>query len=188
MDVLPDRLVGLETWKLTLIAALAGALSVLAMAPFFLWPIMFVTFPVLIWALDAARLRDDDISALGLFRKRVLRSAAVGWGFGFGYFFAGVYWIGYAFYVDAHRYAALMPPAVAELAAALGLFYAAAGALAGVLWRRGYARIVAFVLAFFCAEAARGYLLQGSPGTCLEKRSRPPTPICRWPPISVFTA
>ncbi len=26
---------------------------------------MFVTFPVLIWALDAACLRDDDISALG---------------------------------------------------------------------------------------------------------------------------
>ncbi len=56
-----------------------------------------------------------------------------------------------------------MPPAVAGLAAALGVFYAAAGALAGVLWRRGYARIVAFVLAFFCAEAARGYLFTGFP-------------------------
>jgi apolipoprotein N-acyltransferase len=163
MDVLPERLVGVETWKLTIIAALAGALSVLAMAPFFLWPIMFVTFPAVIWALDATCLRDDDVSALGSFRKRVLRSAAVGWGFGFGYFFAGIYWIGYAFYVDAHRYAALMPPAVAGLAAVLGLFHAAAGALAGALWRRGYARIAAFVLAFFCAEAARGYLFTGFP-------------------------
>ncbi len=36
-------------------------------------------------------------------------------------------------------------------------------ALAAALWRRGYARILAFVFAFFCAEAARGYLFTGFP-------------------------
>ncbi len=163
MDVLPRVFAGLPTWKLVLIAALAGALSILAMAPFLVWPIMFATFPVLIWALDAVCLRDDALAPLTSFRKRLFRGAAVGWGFGFGYFLASTYWIGYAFYVDADRYAALMPLAVGGLAAALGLFYAAAGALSAALWRRGYARIVGFVFAFFCAEAARGYLFTGFP-------------------------
>jgi len=163
MDVLPKALAGLSTWKLVLIAALAGALSVFAMAPFLVWPIMFVTFPVLIWALDAVCLRDGEFVPLTSFRKRLFRAAAVGWGFGFGYFLAGNYWIGYAFFVDADRYAALMPLAVVGLAAALGLFYAAAGALSAALWRRGYARIAGFVFAFFCAEAARGYLFTGFP-------------------------
>ena len=32
---------------------LAGAASVLALAPFFAWPVLFVTMPVLVWSLDA---------------------------------------------------------------------------------------------------------------------------------------
>jgi apolipoprotein N-acyltransferase len=163
MDALPKALAGLHAWKLALIAALAGALSVLAMAPYFVWPIMFITFPVLIWALDAVCARQDGVCALKLFRMRLWRAAAVGWGFGFGYFLFGTYWIGYAFYVDAKRNAVLMAPSVAALSATLALFYAAAAVLAAVLWRRGYARILAFVLAFFCAEAARGYLFTGFP-------------------------
>jgi apolipoprotein N-acyltransferase len=163
IDAAPRALADLPAWKLVLIAALAGALSVLSMAPFFLWPIMFLTFPTLIWALDAVWLRDDDVSALGLFRKRLLRSAAIGWGFGFGYFLAGDYWIGYSFLVESVRYGAVMPFAMATFAAGLALFYAAAAALAAALWRRGYARILAFVLAFFSAEAARGYLFTGFP-------------------------
>ena len=91
------------------------------------------------------------------------RAAFIGWAFGFGYFLASIYWIGYAFFVDAERYAALMPFAVASLPAGLALFYAAASALAAAMWRRGYVRLVAFAFAFFCAEAARGYLLTGFP-------------------------
>ncbi len=164
MDALPKLIVSLPTWKLALIAALAGALSVLAMAPFFLWPIMFVTFPVLIWALDGVCLRVPDCTGpLTAFRNRIWRSAFIGWAFGYGYFLFGIYWIGYAFYVDADRYAALMPLAVAALPAGLALFYAAPAALAAAMWRRGYARLVAFAFAFFCAEMARGYLLTGFP-------------------------
>jgi apolipoprotein N-acyltransferase len=162
-DFLPRVLARLETWKLVLVAALAGAASVLAMAPFFLWPIMFVTFPALVWAVDAVCLRDDDISALGAFRKRLLRSGVVGWGFGFGYFLAGDYWIGYSFLVESVRFGAVMPFAMASFAGGLALFYAAAAAAAAAMWRRGYARILGFVFAFFCAEAARGYLFTGFP-------------------------
>ena len=98
------------------------------------------------------------------FRKRIFRGAAVGWGFGFGYFLTSTYWIGYAFYVDADRYAALMPLAVTGLAAgARPVLRGSWRALQPRFWRRGYARIAGFVFAFFCAEAARGYLLTGFP-------------------------
>ncbi len=163
LDFLPRALEGLATWKLAVMAALAGALSVLAMAPFFLWPIMLFTFPAFVWALDAVALREDDVSALGALRKRLLRAGAVGWGFGFGYFLAGDYWIGYSFLVDGIGYGSLMPFAMASFAAALALFYAAAAVAAAAMWRRGYARILGFVFAFFCAEAARGYFFTGFP-------------------------
>ena len=168
LDALPEFMLGLRIWQLALIAGCAGALSVLAMAPFFLWPILFFTLPILIWALDAAGFREsDEASPMACYRRRLRHAAFIGWAFGFGYFLASIYWIGYAFYVDAERYAALMPLAVAALPAALALFYGAAAALAVALWRRGYARILAFAFAFFCAEAGRGYLLTGFPWNLL---------------------
>jgi apolipoprotein N-acyltransferase len=164
MDALPKRIARLQTRQLAFIAFFAGAASVLAMAPFFLWPVLFVTFPLLVWTLDSVCLRQPDAEEpLAAFRKRLRHAALIGWAFGYGYFLAGIYWIGYAFYVDAQRNAALMPLAVAALPAGLALFYAAAAALAAALWRRGYARLLAFAWAFFCAEAARGYLLTGFP-------------------------
>jgi apolipoprotein N-acyltransferase len=164
MDALPKLIAHLQTWRLALIAFVAGALSVLAMAPFFLWPILFFSFPILIWVLDAICLTEADGEVpLTAYLTRLRRAAFAGWAFGFGYFLGSVYWIGYAFYVDAERYAALMPFAVAGLAAGLGLFYAAPAVLAAAMWRSGYARLLAFAFAFFCADAARGYLLTGFP-------------------------
>ena len=47
-----------------------------------------------------------------------------GWWFGLGYFVPGLYWIGYAFLVDASTFAWLMPFAVLGLPAYLALFTA----------------------------------------------------------------
>ena len=41
-------------WRRAAIAFAAGAASVLAMAPFGAWPILFVTFPVLVWLIDGS--------------------------------------------------------------------------------------------------------------------------------------
>ena len=63
-------------------------------------------------------------------------AAATGWWFGFGYFLAGLYWVGYAFLVDAPTFGWLLPIAVIGLPAGLAVFTAFAIALARLLWMR----------------------------------------------------
>ena len=95
-------------WRRAAIAFVAGAASALALAPFNAWPILFVTFPVLVWLVDG--------SAAGRWSGAWRRPVA-GWCFGFGFFVAGLYWIGYAFLVDAKTFGWLLPVAVAGLPA-----------------------------------------------------------------------
>ena len=60
-------------------------------------------------------------------------AAAIGWWFGFGYFLAGLYWVGYAFLVDAPTFGWLLPIAVLGLPAGLAIFTAFGIALARVV-------------------------------------------------------
>ena len=41
-------------WRRAAIAFAAGAVSALAMAPVNFWPVLFVTFPLLVWLIDGA--------------------------------------------------------------------------------------------------------------------------------------
>jgi apolipoprotein N-acyltransferase len=141
-------------WRRALIAWSAGALSVLAMAPFDAWPVLFLTFPVMVWLIDGAA-----AGRLG----GVLSAAVAGWWFGFGYFVAGLYWIGHAFLVDAHMFGWLLPIAVTSLPAYLALFTAFGFALARMMWTRGPARLLALAVALTLSEWLRGQLLTGFP-------------------------
>lgn len=83
----------------------------------------------------------------------------VGWAFGFGWFLAGLYWIGIAFYADPERFGALAVPAVLLLTAFLALLPGLA-ALA-VRWRQWTslrAQALALAPAWILAEVARGGL------------------------------
>jgi apolipoprotein N-acyltransferase len=141
-------------WRRALIAMSAGALSALAMAPFDAWPVLFLTFPVLVWLVDGA--------AAG--RMGGVPSAAIaGWWFGFGYFFVGLYWVGYAFLVDAKTFGWLLPFAVTALPAGMACYTAAGLALARLLWSRGPVRLLALAVALTAAEWLRGHLFTGFP-------------------------
>ena len=141
-------------WRRALIAVSAGALSALAMAPFDAWPVLFLTFPILVWLVDGA--------AGG--RLGGLPSAAIaGWWFGFGYHLAGLYWIGYAFLVDAKMFGWLLPFAVIALPAGMACYTAAGLALARLLWTQGPARLLALAIALTVAEWLRGHLFSGFP-------------------------
>src|SRR4029079_8715309 len=141
-------------WRRALVAASAGALSALAMAPFDAGPILFFTCRILVWRVAGA--------AGG--RLGGLPSAAIaGWWFGFGYHLAGLYWVGYAFLVDAKTFGWLLPFAVIALPAGMACYTAAGLALARLLWTRGPARLLALAIALTVAEWLRGHLFSGFP-------------------------
>jgi apolipoprotein N-acyltransferase len=141
-------------WKRAAIALVAGALSSLAMAPFNAWPVLFVTFPVMVWLIDGA----------GAGRRGGVPAAAMaGWWFGLGYFVPGLYWIGYAFLVDAQTFAWLLPFAVLGLPAYLALFTAFGFALARLIWTRDASRVIALAASLTLSEWLRGHLLSGFP-------------------------
>jgi apolipoprotein N-acyltransferase len=141
-------------WRRALVAFAAGAVSVLALAPFDAWPVLFVTFPVLVWLVDGA--------AGG--RLGGLPSAAIaGWWFGFGYFLAGLYWVGYAFLVDVKTFGWLLPFAVVALPAGMACYTGFGLALARMLWTRGPTRLIALAVALTAAEWLRGHMFSGFP-------------------------
>lgn len=141
-------------WRRWLIAFAAGALSALAMAPLNAWPILFLTFPTLVWLIDGA--------GAGHWRG-IGVAAATGWWFGFGYFLAGLYWVGFAFLVDAPTFGWLLPFAVIGLPAGLAVFTAFGVAVSRLLWTRGPMRILALSVTLTAAEWLRGHLLSGFP-------------------------
>jgi apolipoprotein N-acyltransferase len=130
-------------WKRAAIALIAGAVSSFSMAPFNAWPVLFLTFPAMVWLIDGA--------AAG--RLRGLPAAAMtGWWFGFGYFVPGLYWIGYAFLVDASTFGWLLPVAVCGLPAYLALFTAFGFALARLIWTNDASRVLALAASLTLAN------------------------------------
>jgi len=141
-------------WKRAAIAFVAGSLSDLAMAPFNAWPVLLLTFPVMVFLIDGA----------GAGRLRGAPAAAMsGFWFGLGYFVPGLYWIGYAFLVDASTFAWLLPFALLGLPAYLALFTAFGFALARLIWPRGASRVLALAACLTISEWLRGHVLSGFP-------------------------
>jgi len=141
-------------WKRAATALVAGVVSSLAMAPFNAWPVLFLTFPVMVWLIDGA----------GGGRMHGLPAAAMaGWWFGLGYFVPGLYWIGYAFLVDAPTFAWLMPFAVLGLPAYLALFPAFGFGLARLIWSKDGSRVIALAASLTASEWLRGHVLTGFP-------------------------
>ena len=141
-------------WRRAAIACLAGAASTLAMAPINFWPALFVTFPPLVWLIDSA----------GAGRwGRVGAAFVTGWWFGFGYFLTGLYWVGYAFLVDAKTFGWLLPVAVTILPAGLAVFTGLGVALARALWTPGPLRLLTLAAALTSSEWLRGHVLSGFP-------------------------
>ena len=140
-----------------LLTVFAGAISVLAFAPIHAWPVLFLSFGLLVWLLDGCHASHPEVA------DRLKCAALTGFWFGFGFFLTGLYWVAEAFLVEPWRHGWLIPFVMTAMPGGMALFYAAAAALAIALWRPGPARVFALAIAFGLAEYARGHVLTGLP-------------------------
>lgn len=165
---LSGRIILLWGWRRALAAFLAGAFAVLAQAPYDFFAAGFVSFPVLVWLLDGTTLDGPG----GLLR-RLKPAFAVGWWFGFGYFLAGLWWIGGALLVEADEFAWALPFAVVGIPLLLAFFYGFATAVARLMWSSDIGRIAAIAFGFALAEWLRGFLFTGFPWNAIGYAAMP---------------
>ena len=163
-----------EVARQRLVAFLAGIGSILAMAPFHVWPVLWLTLPALLLVTDASARATTTSNSAGTWRwapwRRMAagRVAETGWWFGFGYHLAGLFWIGEAFLIEAEVFAWLMPLAVTLMPAGLALFTALATAgLTLVPWRTPVDRVLVLALTLGGTEWLRGHILTGFPWNVL---------------------
>jgi apolipoprotein N-acyltransferase len=176
------------------------------MAPFFAWPVLWITLPALVWLIDGTsspRRREASScprrrastpvggsevesgvgprlrgdDAVRWYRRPEIIAAEIGWWFGFGYFVPGLFWVGDAFLVEAETFAVLLPFAVTLLPAGLALFYGAATALAACFWTAGVHRVLVLALTLSAAEWLRGHILSGFPWNTLGYALTFPLPL-----------
>lgn len=148
----------LRGWRAWGAAFLSGASSTIALPPFHIFVVLFFTLPIFVWLLDGVN--DPTPST----RWRVMwRAGVLGWFFGFGYFLFGLYWIGYAFLVEAEKFAFLLPFAVTLLPTGLAIFTGLAAALSRLVWFAGYRRIAMLAIIWTCFEWLRGHIFTGFP-------------------------
>lgn len=139
------------------LALLLGALSALALPPWYFFPLVVPAFAGLLWLLDGAEQR-----------ARPLRAAAItSWLFGVGHFSVGLHWIVEPFLVDAARHGWLAPFALVGMAGGMALFPAATGLMTVAVARRfgldGLARAVTFAVVWVFWEWVRSWLFTGFP-------------------------
>ncbi len=147
-------------WTRLALAWIAGACGALAMPPFGLLPALALALVPAVWLLDGAA---TGASRSGRRLGTLLAAARIGWAWGFGYFVAGLWWLGAAFLVEADQFAYLLPLGVLGLPAVLGLFFAAGFAAARLVWSRGPARVLALAFGLGLSEWLRGHLFTGFP-------------------------
>jgi len=157
MIPLADRVILCRGWRRSLLCLAAGALGALAMPPFGFLPALALSLTPAVWLIDGT-------AKSGLSRWASLRSAAlIGWLWGFGYFVAGLWWLGAAFLVEADQFAWALPFGVLGLPALLAFFTTFGFALARLLWLPDASRILAFAVALTASEWLRGHLFTGFP-------------------------
>lgn len=121
-----------------------------AMPPWGMWPALFLGLSLFYVLLCTA--------------QKTRTAFLYGWLFGFGYFGAGLSWIGNALLVDGNEFAWVWPLAVAALPALLALFTAAACALsvrAADIKRPG--GFILFIASLIASEWLRGHVFTGFP-------------------------
>lgn len=153
IETMATRLAGLSGWRRRFVWLFSGAVAVLALPPFFLIPVLPVSFAILLWSLEGVRCNKGALAA--------------GWWFGTGHFAAGFYWVSHAFLVQPEIYGWMIPFALLGLGGGLAIFPMLA---VWATWRLtdGLVRRAVLLAVFWAvAEFLRGHILTGFPWNLL---------------------
>lgn len=149
--------------------ALAGAISVFSFAPFYLYPVMWVSMAVLL---------------IGVCRADSARQA--GWrtfAYSMGFHLANVYWV----YISLHTYGGMLPPLAIFLVLLLGLYLAFFPTLAIYLGcrltRSTTLRLFLLPALWTLAEWIRGWLFTGFPWSYVGYSQIPNAPLAGFTAI-----
>ncbi|PWB83342.1 MAG: apolipoprotein N-acyltransferase [Methylocystaceae bacterium] len=159
---LAQRIILSEGWTRRAVAFLAGVAGALALAPVDFAPAMLVPMCVSLWLVDGSAAATGE-NASGFTRASLRSAAGAGWWLGFGYFLAGLWWLGAALLVEADQFAWALPLAVIGVPAGLAIFTALGFALARLLWSPGSLRLFALAAGLGASEWLRGHVLTGFP-------------------------
>ena len=147
----------LHGWRRALLAAIAGASVSLAHAPFDFPLTLLIAFPVLVLLLDGIAAAERGVAG------RVVAPLLLGWFFGFGMYWAELWWLGNALVTSQSGVEWAAPLAGMGLAALLALFPAVAVLAARQLWTAGSSRVLLLGAAWGLAELARSVVATGFP-------------------------
>lgn len=147
---------GLNGKKRQVVAFVAGGVTAFALAPFYLVPFAFVTFPVLVLLLD-------NIAGEKSCPGRVRLAFLTCFSFAFGYFVFSLWWLSSAMLIDPISFGWAIPLAIFGLPAYLALYWGFAGVLAMLFWYHGPSRFFILALAIGIGEYLRATLLTGFP-------------------------
>lgn len=129
-----------------------GALSVAALPPYYIFPLLFITFGIFLLILNQAATYKEAFK--------------IGYWFGFGWFAFGFAWIGNALLVDAAAFGWLYPLVFLASGAFFGLFVGFP-ALFSAYFKNPYARWLAFASLWVIFEWIRSFILTGFPWNLL---------------------
>ena len=168
-------------WRDKGVAFLAGGVSVLAYAPFELFPVAAVSLSVLFWLLGPGAPASLCADSRG---RRARGGFGIGFAWGLGAMLAGVSWL----YVALNRFGGMPMPlaglAVLLFCAFMGLFAGFSGALFGAL-RQGRAGrdALLFAAAWLLGEWVRGWAFTGFPWLASGYSQSPPSPLAGFAPV-----
>ncbi len=149
-------------WRRKVAALLCGAIGALAMPPFDFFPALIVPMSAAVWLIDGSP-SGKGTARVTAIAGGALQAARDGWWLGFGFFLAGLWWLGAAFLVEAEQFAWAMPLGVLGLPAGLAIFTAIGFAVARLMWSIGAARVLALAAGLGLSEWLRSVIFTGFP-------------------------
>ncbi len=115
-----------------------------------------------VWLLDGMTSNIKQLGVRSAF-SAPWEAAKTGWWLGFGYFLAGLWWLGAAFLVEADEFAWALPLGVMGLPAVLAVFTGIGFATSRLIWANNSGRILALAAGLGLSEWLRSVVLTGFP-------------------------